>query len=99
MSSRKIVKIMLVGVAFAALVCVIAGICIYVPALNNIPSASAPNYSSLVEQRYSMLQIGMLIMMVGCVSFIVAFIAYAGMIVLTALNKSDKDTNGVEKDR
>lgn len=87
MNTQKIVKIALAGVALAGIVCIIAGLCVYVPALNVNPLRSDPDYAQIIESKAEALQLGMLIIVVGCVSLVISFMALLATVIFKRLEK------------
>ena len=80
MTTKKIITFAIAGVAVAAVVCLIVGLCYYFPALNFHPLTTDPNYKELVESRASAMQLGMLVIIVGCSFLIMSLMAFIGML-------------------
>lgn len=87
MNRNKIIKIAILGVASAAIICIIAGICIYVPALGINPLRSDPAYSSVMADKLQAMQLGMLILIVGCSCFIFSSVAFLAVILFGKILK------------
>ena len=90
MSIKKILMVMLTGVAFAAAVCIIVGACIYFPALATQLVSTDPNYAALAEGRAAALKLGLLIMIVGGVSLLAALLALTAATVAGKLSKDNQ---------
>lgn len=86
MSTNKILRLVLAGVAAAAVACIVAGLCLYIPAILSQPLKSDPNYDMLIHNKAVGMQYGMLILIVGCVSMIMDFMAFIAMIIIQRLS-------------
>ena len=75
MSAKRTFLFVMAGVAFAAVACIIAGMCMYFPALGSLPASTDPDYVVLAEERASLMQAGMIAMIVGCSCFILSLVA------------------------
>ena len=81
MDKKKIIKIVLIGMAVAALVCIVTGVCIYVPAVRSVPLRSDPDYTALLSAKIHGIQMGMFILIVGCSFFILSFLGFLAALV------------------
>ncbi len=81
MSARKIALFVFGGVLAAAVLCVIVGVCVYVPALGNADAQEKTKY----------LQIGMLMIVVGCSCMILSLVALSGTLIAGKLIKNQNN--------
>ena len=90
METKKIIRLVLIGAFAAAAVCVIVGLCYYIPAVNLQPLKSDPDYDVLIQSKAAGMRLGLLISIVGCACMIIDFFAYLAIIIIQKLSIKDK---------
>lgn len=91
MTAGKTLTLILAGAACAALICVIAGLCIYLPACLNMPLSSAPDYTALVNDRARKMFLGFIMLIVGSSGVVISFISLLASIIIRRVSNKDKN--------
>lgn len=83
---KKTLIALLSGVLIAAIVCIVVGLIIYIPAANLRLDSAAADFSTLSQQRSAQMALGSLILIVGCSAFVLPAAALIVLMIIYAVS-------------
>lgn len=86
MSTKNILRVVLAGVLFAAIVCIAVGMCFYFPAISSLNTPDLGQEA--LEESASAMRLGMFIMIVGITCLVLSILAFIGSVLIEKLAKN-----------